>query len=875
MNSTAAFTVANEHFAANARVLFEDLARFQAKWDRVVVTSEDFDLGLNQLSSGVVSYTARELGMTEAVAFSIGMPESFALAAMVPWGFESLFARGYRRVIFFSPFVRCYGQLKEFSQSLASNDAVLIPRILQPFSDSLTSGAKELRIAGHFDSALIGFKNTNETRSLVRRWMEMWRDQWLRAEPGTTSDPSAMLLDLLPAILDRIAVLRNPGYQVSLWNLQDREVVRDSHAGKWKLRAGPHLRTMNFDGFIGDAAIGSRFHREAWPAWLCQLVADYAEKLQAAAPRPVRRGVRSDLLTRILPMPAEWQQEALASAEVKGALLTAETKKAAAMILRDFAELPDSEMPNLPWLLAEACRKIPELNCCMNELPAEKLKGRIEDWLAGEGAKVCRVRPRTLLRPVRHNTARMPSVNVFGCFTLQNGIAEAARSTARALAPPVSVCHNVNYIGGLPSPYANPGVVLSLPHADPAFEIVHVNCDGVPLFYGEHAEIWDRSSYKIGYWLWELETLPAQALDHARLFNEIWCASEFNRRCFEQLGDISVRLAPLMVNPNLASIAQAGGRRMFESGLSDRQHWFLTMADFLSCPERKNPLAAIEAYIAAFPRDNGETGLLVKASNTGIRPDYLEALRQAADGRRDVRFLLENLDAGATARLVANSAALVSLHTTEGFGLPIAEALALGRPVIATGYGGNVDFCQGPIAHLISYTMATLEKAIGPYERGTRWASPNLEEAACAYRAIYEQRRHARNRFRPQVEEFNRLAQRQYYAALDCAVKCAATNPGVRFSARRLKVAIFGAGSGGERLGKQLLRRHDVVCFIDNDPNKIGKTLLGLPIISPKQIDALTVDRILIGSMHRTQICNQLLSLGVPQEKMSFHSLGF
>jgi FlaA1/EpsC-like NDP-sugar epimerase len=90
-----------------------------------------------------------------------------------------------------------------------------------------------------------------------------------------------------------------------------------------------------------------------------------------------------------------------------------------------------------------------------------------------------------------------------------------------------------------------------------------------------------------------------------------------------------------------------------------------------------------------------------------------------------------------------------------------------------------------------------------------------------------------------------------------------------------LKVAIFGAGSGGERLGKQLLRRHDVVCFIDNDPNKIGKTLLGLPIISPKQIDALTVDRILIGSMHRTQICNQLLSLGVPQEKMSFHSLGF
>jgi len=144
------------------------------------------------------------------------------------------------------------------------------------------------------------------------------------------------------------------------------------------------------------------------------------------------------------------------------------------------------------------------------------------------------------------------------------------------------------------------------------------------------------------------------------------------------------------------------------------------MSDFFSCPERKNPLAAILAYRDAFPRDNRETGLIVKVSNTRIRPDYLETLRQAARGRADIRFLLDNLDAAALARLMARAAAVVSLHTTEGYGLPIAEALALGRQVIATDYGGNVDFCRPPLTTLVGHEMVTLDRRLGPYPAGTR-----------------------------------------------------------------------------------------------------------------------------------------------------------
>ena len=72
----------------------------------------------------------------------------------------------------------------------------------------------------------------------------------------------------------------------------------------------------------------------------------------------------------------------------------------------------------------------------------------------------------------------------------------------------------------------------------------------------------------------------------------------------------------------------------------------------------------------------------------------------------------------------------VSLHRSEGFGLGMAEAMYLGKPVIATRYGGNLDFMDDDNSMLVNYSMTTLENDASPYKKGVIWAEPDAEEAA-------------------------------------------------------------------------------------------------------------------------------------------------
>ena len=106
-----------------------------------------------------------------------------------------------------------------------------------------------------------------------------------------------------------------------------------------------------------------------------------------------------------------------------------------------------------------------------------------------------------------------------------------------------------------------------------------------------------------------------------------------------------------------------------------------------------------------------------------------------------ITIIEADLDRSSILALVACCDVYVSLHRSEALGIGLAEALQLGLDVIATDYGGNTDFCSGPLAHPIPYHLIPVQAGEYPYYEGMVWAEPDLEAAVAVMQQVAMKRR--------------------------------------------------------------------------------------------------------------------------------------
>ena len=104
--------------------------------------------------------------------------------------------------------------------------------------------------------------------------------------------------------------------------------------------------------------------------------------------------------------------------------------------------------------------------------------------------------------------------------------------------------------------------------------------------------------------------------------------------------------------------------------------------------DAKNAAGLIEAFARAFAPGEGPR-LLLKTINGRLRPRPRPSSGAKIAERPDIELIDTYLDPAQNAALLARADCYVSLHRSEGFGLTLAESMALGTPVIATGYSGN------------------------------------------------------------------------------------------------------------------------------------------------------------------------------------------
>ena len=168
---------------------------------------------------------------------------------------------------------------------------------------------------------------------------------------------------------------------------------------------------------------------------------------------------------------------------------------------------------------------------------------------------------------------------------------------------------------------------------------------------------------------------------------------------------------------------------------------FFMNIDVTSDLARKNPAAAIAAFRAAFvPLERGpeeRVFLVVKLGHTKSGYPWADTSQLMAElaAMPNAVVIDRQLTYAETLSLNAACDVYVSLHRSEGLGLNLLEAMTLGRPVIATGWSGNMDFMTPEDSCLVGHQLVPVRathfayqpEAIGP---GQVWAEPSIPEAA-------------------------------------------------------------------------------------------------------------------------------------------------
>jgi glycosyltransferase involved in cell wall biosynthesis len=250
-----------------------------------------------------------------------------------------------------------------------------------------------------------------------------------------------------------------------------------------------------------------------------------------------------------------------------------------------------------------------------------------------------------------------------------------------------------------------------------------------------------ENRYNIGVWWWELPQFPPKWYDRFAYYDEVWVATSFIANALSPISPVPVVRIPPVLTPRSYGNRAAGRTRL---EVPDEEFVFLFVFDFHSHFERKNPMAIIEAFEKAF-RPTDPVRLIIKCVNADDDPANFAAMADRAQwypiSIHDAYWTPEEMR-----DLMAACDAYVSLHRSEGAGLSISDAMAMGKPVIATGWSGNMDFMNTGNSYPVAYRLVEIEQNVGPYGAGELWAEPSIEDAAAMMRQIYDKPDAARAR---------------------------------------------------------------------------------------------------------------------------------
>lgn len=329
-------------------------------------------------------------------------------------------------------------------------------------------------------------------------------------------------------------------------------------------------------------------------------------------------------------------------------------------------------------------------------------------------------------------------LNIIGFLTAELGVGESARCMVRAAdaagIPTALVPLKLNCKNRLGDQTFAARLQAENPHD---VNVIHLDPPASRDIDHHHGKAFRAGKYNIAYFAWELPEFPDAWVASFDYFDEIWCPSDFTSAAIAIKSPLPVITMPHAIG--FAPPTRAMRELRADFNLPADAILFLTLFDLNSYSARKNPRAVISAF-----RQSGLAGrgaaLVIKVQNVAGNEGDFASLQASVRDLPGTVLLTETLSRADIYALEAACDCFVSLHRSEGFGLAVAEAMLLGKPVISTDWSATAEFVTPDNGCPVRAKLVTLEENHGPYARGATWADPDPAHAAEYMRTLFNDR---------------------------------------------------------------------------------------------------------------------------------------
>lgn len=322
-------------------------------------------------------------------------------------------------------------------------------------------------------------------------------------------------------------------------------------------------------------------------------------------------------------------------------------------------------------------------------------------------------------------------VNLIGYLYAEGGLGEAARLYLESLA-----CHHFP-VSAVPD-YSIEQRQLATPleaRQDHFIYDVNLFCltvPHIPIYIYEKGWRHFKKKYNIAIWYSETDLLTEEEKNALPYLDEIWAPTTFIYENLKSQVSIPVHHIP---NPLKKPLERKAFTKAYFN-LKDH-YTFLFCFDFFSVVGRKNPLAIIQTFKKAFPTDQ-RVQLIIKSTNAHKHQSQWTDFLNLIENDERIQWMDGYLSSEERHGLMEVCDCYVSLHRSEGLGLTMAETMLLGKPVIATGFSGNLDFMNASNSYLCDYDLIPVGHGHAPYLPAAKWAQVKLEQATHWMRHVYE-----------------------------------------------------------------------------------------------------------------------------------------